>query len=243
MPRHPSSAGEGQGIRAPHYRVRLHYDARMMRPVAALIAVALVLGACASHPLPRTVGETGVGDPVRTFGVGGAERVYRDGAVYIASQPDGRALRAMSRRGVGLVVNLRHDKEMDGLSIDEPGVVASHAMAYAHLPMLGRELTPELVDRFAELVHDERRPVLLHCRTASRASMLWAAYLHRHRGVPLEGALAAARVIGLKDDGNMEVVRQVAQGVTPELDPALYPELFRDLEPDADEETVDDDGD
>jgi hypothetical protein len=50
--------------------------------------------------------------------------------------------------------------------------------------------------------------VLLHCTVAWRASHLWAAYLIHERGVPVDSALAQARLINLMDDHHMTSGRQ-----------------------------------
>jgi hypothetical protein len=45
--------------------------------------------------------------------------------------------------------------------------------------------------------------VLLHCTIAWRASHLWAAYLIKEVGIPVEAALANARAINLMDEHRM----------------------------------------
>src|SRR5947209_8360527 len=126
--------------------------------------------------------------------------------MFIAGQPTERALREMKARGVTTVVNLRTPPEMERIKFDEPELVKSLGMKYVYIPMRGNEefpYSPEAVTRFADRVKDANGKVLLHCTVAWRASHLWAAYLIRDRGVPVDDALANARAINLMDDHRM----------------------------------------
>jgi protein tyrosine phosphatase (PTP) superfamily phosphohydrolase (DUF442 family) len=79
-------------------------------------------------------------------------------------------------------------------------------MRYVYIPVRAgtdRPYSPETLDRFAEAVRKANGKVLLHCTIAWRASHLWAAYLIRERGIPVEDALANARLINLMDTHRM----------------------------------------
>ena len=126
--------------------------------------------------------------------------------MFIAGQPTERALHEMKARGVTTVVNLRTPQEMERIKFDEPALVQSLGMKYVAIPMRGNAefpYSPEAVTRFADAVKDANGKVLLHCTVAWRASHMWAAYLIRDRGVPVEDALANARAINLMDDHRM----------------------------------------
>jgi len=133
-------------------------------------------------------------------------RIARVGDVFIAGQPTPRALRELRDQGVTTVVNLRMPDEMLRIGFDEAALVAELGMKYVYLPVrdgTDKPYSPATVDGFAEALSTAKGKVLLHCTVAWRASHLWAAYLIRDRGVPVEAALANARAINLMDDHRM----------------------------------------
>jgi uncharacterized protein (TIGR01244 family) len=128
--------------------------------------------------------------------------------LMIGGQPTERALRELKAQGVTTVVNLRTPEEMNrSVGFDEAALVAELGMEYVYLPVRGTAeypYSPATVTRFAEAVAGAPGRVLLHCTIAWRASHLWAAYLIRERGVPVETALAHARAINLMDTHRMD---------------------------------------
>ncbi|MEN8008182.1 MAG: protein tyrosine phosphatase family protein [Candidatus Krumholzibacteriota bacterium] len=142
--------------------------------------------------LPDTVADLG------KFGT----RIYRDGRVYIGGQPDEETVRALPEHKVAAVINLRTPKEMgdtNKITFDEAALVDSLGLDYVWIPLGGKDhpYTPAAVDTFAAALERHPGPVLLHCRSASRASHLWAAYLVRHRGWDVSEAYARGEAIGI----------------------------------------------
>jgi len=126
--------------------------------------------------------------------------------VFLAGQPTEKGLREARDRGVKVVVNLRTPEELKNIGFDEPAVVSQLGMKYVYLPVRGNDqypYSPETVAKFADALKNADGKVLLHCTIAWRASHLWAAYLIKMRGVPVETALANARAINLMDDHHM----------------------------------------
>lgn len=134
-----------------------------------------------------------------------AARVGED--VFVTGQPTERALRELRAQGVTTVVNLRTPEEMTrNVPFDEPALVAQLGMRYVYLPVRGNNeypYSPATVAKFAEAVSSANGKVLLHCTVAWRASHLWAAYLIKERGIPIDSALANARAINLMDTHRM----------------------------------------
>lgn len=134
-----------------------------------------------------------------------AARVGED--MFVTGQPTERALRELRAQGVTTVVNLRTPEEMTrNVPFDEPALVAKLGMRYVYLPVRGTSEYPystETLAKFAEAVSTAKGKVLLHCTIAWRASHLWAAYLIKERGIPVDTALANARAINLMDAHRM----------------------------------------
>lgn len=127
--------------------------------------------------------------------------------MFVTGQPTERALRWLREQGVTTVVNLRTPEEMTkNVPFDEPALVAQLGMRYVYLPVRGTSeypYAPTTLAKFAEAVRTANGKVLLHCTVAWRASHLWAAYLIKERGIPIEAALANARAINLMDTHRM----------------------------------------
>jgi uncharacterized protein (TIGR01244 family) len=127
--------------------------------------------------------------------------------IFIGGQPTEKALRELKAQGVTVVVNLRTPEEMkSAVKFDEPALIQGLGMRYVYIPMRGNPefpYSPDAVAKFAEAVRSANGKVLLHCTIAWRASHLWAAYLIKERGVPVEAALANARAINLMDTMRM----------------------------------------
>jgi uncharacterized protein (TIGR01244 family) len=127
--------------------------------------------------------------------------------LFIGGQPTERALREMKAQGVTTVVNLRTPPEMaSAVKFDEEKLVKELGMKYVYLPVRGDSTypyAPRTVTDFAAAVNGANGKVLLHCTIAWRASHLWAAYLIKERGIPVEQSLANARAINLMDDHRM----------------------------------------
>jgi len=146
--------------------------------------------------------------------------------IFIGGQPTERALRELKAQGVTVVVNLRTPPEMQSaVKFDEPAVIKALGMRYVYIPMRGTAefpYSPEAVTKLAEAVRSANGKVLLHCTIAWRASHLWAAYLIKERGVPVETALANARAINLMDTMRMGASgRQPVEDFLNESLPAL----------------------
>jgi uncharacterized protein (TIGR01244 family) len=187
------------------------------RRLALLPPFALALACTLALPAQRALAQrlTGTGrittlpapvgiDTTGRF-LAAAVRVGDD--IYISGQPTALALKELRALGVTTVINLRMPQELArSVDYDEPKTIADLGMTYVPLPVRGTSdapYSPETVTKFAEAVAKAPGKVLLHCTVAWRASHLWAAYLIRERGVPVETALTHTRAINLMDDHRM----------------------------------------
>ncbi|MFT3914164.1 MAG: sulfur transferase domain-containing protein [Anaeromyxobacteraceae bacterium] len=128
------------------------------------------------------------------------EVIAAAGPIYLSGQPSEAALRELVAGGVTVVVNLRTPEEMADraqVPFDEEALVKSLGASYVHVPLGGKDhpYTPAAVDEVARALAAHQGKALLHCTVAWRASHMWAAYLVRHRGVPVATALEHARAV------------------------------------------------
>jgi uncharacterized protein (TIGR01244 family) len=175
---------------------------------ASPVAAQNILGAGNTGPVP---------DPVAhdTEGLFQAKFVSVGDDMFIGGQPTEKAIRDLRARGVTTIVNLRMPEEMARVGFDEAALAKELGIRYVHIPMRGtpeNPYGPKELDTFAAALASADGKVLLHCTIAWRASHLWAAWLIRERGVPVEAALAHARRINLMDGMRMTNGPQPLEG-------------------------------
>jgi uncharacterized protein (TIGR01244 family) len=180
----------------------------MLRRALAVLPVLGLLATVASASAQRVVGSGAAATvPIPVVLEHAARYQARVASVgedlLIAGQPTAETLRQLRRDGVTTVINLRMPDEMQRISFDEAALLQELGMEYVHLPVRGGTANPysrETLRRFAETMKSANGKVLLHCTIAWRASHLWAAYLIDYRNMPVDTALAHARLINLMDD-------------------------------------------
>ncbi|MDJ0654349.1 MAG: sulfur transferase domain-containing protein [Xanthomonadales bacterium] len=103
----------------------------------------------------------------------------------------------LTELGVSAVINSRHPDEMKELKFDQARSLEQAGMTYLTAPLGGKEypMSPATLDRFSSAIKaaGSDGPVLLHCRSGRRSSLLLAAYLVREKGMTEE---AAAEAVG-----------------------------------------------
>ena len=139
------------------------------------------------------------------------DNAYRDGRFFFTGCPTKAGLERAASEGVTLIVDLLSKGErLMMVRFNEAKEAAAKGMQYEHLPMTMGSFTSELVDRFAELLAQEDGRVLVQCSTSNRCGALWAAYLHRHRGMELEDAIGRGHAAGMWREEMVHVVRKIA---------------------------------
>ncbi len=98
-----------------------------------------------------------------------APQVYASGQLFEAD------LKLAAKQGVKSIVNNRPDNESAGQpkSADLQRVAEELGMTFVHFPVVIKSLTPQDVENFAKVCEDLERPLLIFCRSGSRATKLW----------------------------------------------------------------------
>lgn len=181
----------------------------MRRTVIALL-VGTVLAADVDAQVQQA--KTSVPFPARldTTGLFRAVHARVGDNLTIAGQPTEAALRRLRAEGYTTVINLRAPNEManrQAVPFDEEALVRELGMKYVYLPMRGDTAypyAPSAVTALAKALDEAKgEKVLLHCTVAWRASHLWAAYLVKEKGFPLEEALRHGAAMNLGSRMNM----------------------------------------
>jgi uncharacterized protein (TIGR01244 family) len=103
---------------------------------------------------------------------------------------------ALAHAGVRTIINNRPDGEDPGqLPVAEARRLAEAlGIAYKHNPITAATLSRADVDAFAATLRDAPAPVVAHCRSGTRSTLLWALSQMRDGAEPLRLVAEAARL-------------------------------------------------
>lgn len=99
-----------------------------------------------------------------------------DDSLFVAGQIAPDHLSQASEQGFKTVINVRPDGEQANAMMagDAHAHASTQGLAYHHLPVLPTQITDEDVSAFRALLDSVEGPVLAHCGTGMRATVLWA---------------------------------------------------------------------
>lgn len=115
---------------------------------------------------------------------------------YLSAQPSLEALRWYKSQGASTIINLRTEKEnkdFTAYAFNEENMAKELGLDYHCLPIGGsKDYTPENLEAFAKLIEGDKK-LLIHCRSAGRATILFMAYLIKHKGYSVNEAAHVGR--------------------------------------------------
>jgi uncharacterized protein (TIGR01244 family) len=85
-------------------------------------------------------------------------------------------IEALAQAGVRTLINNRPDGEDPGQlpAAEARRLAESLGLAYHHIPMTAATLTRADVDAFAAVLKNAPGPIVAHCRSGTRSTLLWA---------------------------------------------------------------------
>jgi sulfide:quinone oxidoreductase len=115
--------------------------------------------------------------------------------ICAAGNLDRSALEALARQGVRTIVNNRPDGEDPGQlpAAEASQLAAAHGIEYHHIPFTAATLTRAEVDAFAQVLASAPQPLVIHCRSGTRSTLLWALVQLRDGADPMQLIGEAAR--------------------------------------------------
>lgn len=113
----------------------------------------------------------------------------------VAGRLDRSDIEALAKAGVRTILNNRPDGEDPGQlpAADARRLAESLGLAYRHIPVTAATLTRADVDAFAAALREAATPVVAHCRSGTRSTLLWALTRMREGADPLALITEAAR--------------------------------------------------
>jgi uncharacterized protein (TIGR01244 family) len=93
-----------------------------------------------------------------------------------AGRLDRADIEELAAAGVRTIINNRPDGEDPGQlpAADARRIAEAHGIAYHHIPITAATLSRADVDAFAAALRDAPAPVVAHCRSGTRSTLLWA---------------------------------------------------------------------
>ncbi len=152
------------------------------------VLTSIVLAACS------TISEEIVSEPeISAYFQEDAKSVTED--IFIGGQPQEIDIAALKTQGIAHVVNFRTPEEMARLDFDEASILDASGISYTPIPIGGDDYpyNPEAVSKLTEFMKGRTGPVLLHCGSGYRASVVTVAWLVEEEGMPLNEALTHAQ--------------------------------------------------
>lgn len=135
-----------------------------------------------------------------------------DESVSVAGQPTEADFAEFARLGFRSVINNRPDGEDGAPGTDEEAVwAARYGLEYRHLPMTAASLTAATVGDFGEALEEMPGPVLAHCRSGTRCSILWSIDAVGRRGEAVEDVLETTAAAGYDLSGQLPFILHYAR--------------------------------
>ena len=114
--------------------------------------------------------------------------------------------------GFASVLNARPDDEtgLYLLSGDARRIATDLGLAYAHSPTENHAIfEPDIIDQFERALAELPKPIFAHCKSGTRAAILWALVAARHR--PVEEVIATLRAAGQEFEFLEDELRESAE--------------------------------
>jgi len=113
----------------------------------------------------------------------------------VAGKLDRDDIEALAEAGVRTIVNNRPDDEDPGQlpAAEARRLAEAHGIAYHHIPVTAASLSRADVEAFAAVLGSAPQPVVAHCRSGTRSTLLWALARMREGADPFALVAEAAR--------------------------------------------------
>jgi uncharacterized protein (TIGR01244 family) len=113
----------------------------------------------------------------------------------VTGRLDGSDIEALAHAGFRTIINNRPDGEDQGQlpAAEARRIAEANGLTYHHIPITAATLSRADVNAFAGVVRDAPSPIVAHCRSGTRSTLLWALSRMREGVDPLSLVAEAAR--------------------------------------------------
>ncbi len=123
--------------------------------------------------------------------------LYQAGDFYISGQPTDSIITVLHKQDLGLIINIRTPEEMKTIKengFDEEAFSSSHNIPYVNIPIGGSYgYTEESIKKIDDAIQGHDGAVMIHCRSAGRATNAWLAWLINYYNTPINDAISLGK--------------------------------------------------
>lgn len=160
-------------------------------PILVSIILAMSFtSACSTLPVP----DADMSAPTESTYLSEDTKMVGDD-LYVGGQPGETDVAALAGQGITHVVNFRTPAEMERLDFDQAAMLKNANITYTNIPIGGDtyKYSPASMEALGRVMESRSGPVLLHCGSGYRASVVTVAWLVETQGMPMEEALTHAQ--------------------------------------------------
>ena len=107
--------------------------------------------------------------------------LYKAGDFYISGQPNDSIIIALKNQNLQVIINIRTQEEIETIKkngFDEEALIDSLNIAYFNIPIGGNAgFTKKAIQDINDAIQLHVGNIMIHCRSAGRASNAWMAWL------------------------------------------------------------------
>lgn len=132
--------------------------------------------------------------------------------LYVMPQLATEDFAIIAAAGVKIIINNRPDNEESGQLNHADAILLAqeHGIAYHYLPMAnGQALPVDLVSTFKTIVEASDDPIVAHCRSGMRSTVIWAIGQIEDRKMSVDQTIVAANTAGIA----LEKVRTMLENI------------------------------
>ncbi len=114
--------------------------------------------------------------------------------------------------GFAAIINARPDDENGTYLASNEGrkFATEHRLAYAHCPTENHAIfEPDVIDRFERALAELPKPIFAHCKSGTRAAILWGLVAARYR--PVEEVVSTLQLAGQDLEFLVDELRAAAE--------------------------------
>ncbi|TCS37511.1 uncharacterized protein (TIGR01244 family) [Paucimonas lemoignei] len=135
--------------------------------------------------------------------------------IAVSGQISQESLAQLKARGFATVIDLRPDGEASGqpASSDMASAARANNLQFYYVPVPPSGIPEQAVKQLADALKDAPKPVLMYCRSGSRAARTWSlAEASRPDGMEADAIKAAVREAGQSaEDLNPSIMQRITQ--------------------------------
>ncbi|WP_018691058.1 fused DSP-PTPase phosphatase/NAD kinase-like protein [Algicola sagamiensis] len=116
------------------------------------------------------------------------------------------AIEELKNHGFKTIIDMRTEGEG---TKDEAALARKHSLTYVNIPVSSAWPTKADFQQFKIIIEDKKNhPVLIHCASANRVGMFWAAY-QIQQGKDKQIAIEEGRAIGMKPSREAQLIQHL----------------------------------